>query len=42
MAQQNGAQSVEVIPGRRIVLSAGVGKTNIDELEDLSASFLSV
>lgn len=32
MAKVNGAQSVEVIPGRNIVYSAGVGKTNIDEL----------
>ena len=32
MAKKNGAQSVEVIPGRKIVLSAGVGKTNVDEL----------
>ena len=32
MAKVNGAQSVEVIPGRKIVLSAGVGKTNVDEL----------
>ena len=31
MAKKNGAQSVEKIPGRKIVLSAGVGKTNIDE-----------
>lgn len=32
MAKKNGAQSVELIPGRKIVLSAGVGKTNVDEL----------
>ena len=32
MAKKNGAQSVETIPGRKIVLSAGVGKTNVDEL----------
>jgi len=32
MAKVNGAQSVEVIPGRKIVLSAGIGKTNVDEL----------
>ena len=31
MTKVNGAQSVETIPGRKIVLSAGVGKTNIDE-----------
>ena len=32
MVKKNGAQSVEIIPGRKIVLSAGVGKTNVDEL----------
>jgi len=41
MAKQNGAQSVEVIPGRKIVLSAGVGKTNIDELKWLTETVLS-
>lgn len=40
MAIKNGAQSVEVIPGRRIVLSAGVGKTNIEELKWLSETVL--
>ena len=40
MAKTNGAQSVEVIPGRRIVLSAGVGKTNIDELKWLTETVL--
>ena len=40
MAKKNGAQSVEVIPGRRIVLSAGVGKTNIDELKWLTETVL--
>lgn len=40
MAKQNGAQSVEVIPGRHIVLSAGVGKTNIDELKWLTETVL--
>lgn len=39
--QQNGAQSVEVIPGRKIVLSAGVGKTNVDELKWLTETVLS-
>ena len=33
MVKKNGAQSVEVISGRKIVYSAGVGKTNIDELK---------
>ena len=41
MAKKNGAQSVETIPGRKIVLSAGVGKTNIDELKWLSETVLS-
>lgn len=41
MAKTNGAQSVEVIAGRKIVLSAGVGKTNIDELKWLSETVLS-
>ncbi|MBR6664531.1 MAG: hypothetical protein IKL22_02305 [Lachnospiraceae bacterium] len=40
MAKVNGAQSVETIPGRKIVLSAGVGKTNIDELKWLSETVL--
>ena len=40
MVKTNGAQSVEVIPGRRIVLSAGVGKTNIDELKWLTETVL--
>lgn len=40
MAKINGAQSVEVIPGRKIVLSAGVGKTNITELKWLSETIL--
>ena len=40
MAEKNGAQSVEIIPGRRIVLSAGVGKTNIDELKWLTETVL--
>ena len=40
MAKKNGAQTVEVIPGRHIVLSAGVGKTNIDELKWLTETVL--
>ncbi len=40
MAKVNGAQSVETIPGRKIVLSAGVGRTNIDELKWLSETVL--
>ena len=41
MAKKNGAQSVETIPGRKIVLSAGVGKTNVDELKWLTDTVLS-
>ena len=41
MAKVNGAQSVETIPGRKIVLSAGVGRTNIDELKWLMDTVLS-
>ena len=40
MAQTNGAQTVEVIEGRRIVLSGAVGKTNIDELKWLTDTVL--
>ena len=40
MAKVNGAQSVETIPGRKIVLSAGVGKTNVDELKWLTETVL--
>ena len=40
MAKVNGAQSVETIPGRKIVLSAGVGKTNIDGLKWLTETVL--
>lgn len=40
MVKKNGAQSVEVITGRRVVLSAGVGKTNVDELKWLTETVL--
>ena len=40
MAKQNGSQSVEVIPGRKIVMSAGVGKATIDELKWLTTTVL--
>ena len=40
MAKVNGAQSVEKIAGRKIVLSAGVGATNIDELKWLTKTVL--
>lgn len=41
MAKKNGAQTVEVIPGRHIVLSSGVGKTTVDELKWLTQTVLS-
>lgn len=41
MAKSFGAQSVETISGRKIVLSAGVGKTNVDELKWLTDTVLS-
>lgn len=40
MAKVNGAQTVEVIPGRKIVMSGAVGKTNIDELKWLMTTVL--
>ena len=40
MAKKNGAQSVELIPGRKVILSAGVGKTNVDELKWLTETVL--
>ncbi len=40
MAKVNGAQSVEVIPGRKIVLSKGKGKTNVAELQWLTNTVL--
>ena len=40
MAKKNGAQTVEVSPGRKIVLSSAVGKTNIDELKWLTETVL--
>jgi len=40
MAKKNGAQSVETITGRKIVLSAGVGKTNEAELDWLTDTVL--
>ena len=40
MAKEYGAQSVKIISGRKIVLSAGVGKTNIEELKWLRETVL--
>ena len=40
MAKKNGAQTVDIIPGRKIVLSSCDGKTNIDELRWLTDTVL--
>jgi len=40
MVKKNGAQTVDVVAGRRIIVSAGVGKTNIDELKWLTETVL--
>ena len=41
MVKKNGAQSVDVVSGRKVVVSAGVGKTNVDELKWLTETVLS-
>ena len=41
MAKTKGAQTVDVVSGRKIVLSAGVGKTNVEELRWLTETVLS-
>ena len=41
MKKNNGAQTIEHIEGRRIILSSAVGKTNIDELKWLHETILS-
>ena len=40
MAKKNGAQTVERVVGRHVVVSKGVGKTNIDELKWLTETVL--
>ncbi len=40
MEMKNGVQSVKVIPGRRIILSVGAGKTSVDELKKLTDTVL--
>ena len=40
MVKKNGAQVVDTVVGRKIVISAGVGKTNIDELKWLTETVL--
>lgn len=41
MAKNMGAQTVDVAAGRKVVISAGVGKTNVDELKWLTDTVLS-
>ncbi len=41
MAKTMGTQTVDVIPGRRIVISSCVGKTNVEELQWLIPTVLS-
>lgn len=40
MAFSQGTQTVEVIPERRVIVSAGVGATNIDDLQWLRKTVL--
>lgn len=41
MRETHGTQEVEVIAGRNVVLSAGIGKTNADDLKWLMQTVLS-
>lgn len=40
MELKKGAQTVQTIPGRHVIVSAGVGKTNIEELRWLTKTVL--
>ena len=40
MVKKNGAQLVDTVVGRKIVISAGVGKTNVEELKWLTETVL--
>lgn len=40
MDVKSGVQSVKVVPGRKIVVSAGVGKTSVDEIKKLTETVL--
>ncbi len=40
MSKTNGAQTVSTIPGRRIVMSGAIGKTNADEIIWLKSTVL--
>lgn len=40
MAFSQGTQSVEIVPGRRVIVSAGTGATNIEDLQWLGNTVL--
>ena len=40
MAKKNGAQTVDIVAGRHVVVSAGVGKTNVEEIKWLTNTVL--
>ena len=40
MAKSKGSQTVETVPGRKVVISGCVGETNIDELKWLTETVL--
>ncbi len=40
MAKTKGAQTVEVVPGRKVVISGAVGRTNVEELVWLTSTVL--
>ena len=40
MEAKSGVQSVEVVPGRRIVISAGSGKTSVEQIKELTENVL--
>ena len=40
MAKRNGAQTVETVAGRPVVVSASVGKTNVEEIKWLTDTVL--
>lgn len=40
MAQVNGAQTINIVPGRKVIVSAGKGTTNTDELKWLTKTVL--
>ena len=40
MKETHGTQTVEVVAGRKIILSAGKGQTNVDDLKWLMSTVL--